>query len=265
MTTVQVAESLAVAFQTRPCHGTYNEAVLSGLHSYSASKGGGFTFGYQRNPDYSDLRICVEDEEQVAMLGLGGNPGFWVTIDGFVGWKRADSTYSVSVANPLTGTTQSCSWRDSTGFSELYISGQWHRVDIMVSVLATDWNVTRVAVGMDFSGSDGWMVPWSQTGIGDGNWYFFRSIGHDFDDYSGTMAVLAVNNCAAVYVPGDYDNDGATTLADLILLIEFISNDGAEPNGGAARADCNCDNVVNIADAIYYMNFLYGPAGPPCR
>jgi hypothetical protein len=48
-------------------------------------------------------------------------------------------------------------------------------------------------------------------------------------------------------------------------LIEFITRDGQEPFGGAFRSDCNCDNAVNIADIIYYMNYLYGTASPPCR
>lgn len=265
LTVQQVAEAFAVAFRTRINHGTFDEPLWSGLSSYAASKGGGFKFDYQRNPAYSDLRIWTEDEEKVVMLGLGGNPGLWVTVDGFVAWQRSDSAYSVSVANPLTGTIQSCSWRDRTGYSELSISGQWHRVDIMVSMLATAWTVSRTAVGMDFSGSNGWMVRWAPLGISDGTWHYLRSIGHDYNDYVGSMAVLAENNCAAINVAGDYNNDHLTTVADLFLLIDFIARDGAPPNGGAARADCNCDNVVNIADIIYYMNYLYGTASAPCR
>jgi hypothetical protein len=261
----QVAEALAAAFKTRINHGTFDEALWSGLRTYAEAKGGGFKFGYLRNPAYSDLRICTEDEERVVVLGLGGTPGLWVTVDGFVGWKRTDSAYSVSIANPLTGSIQSVSWRDRAGYSELSLSGQWHRVDIMVSVLATAWTVSRTAVGLDFSGADGWMVPWTQSGISDGSWHYLRSIGHDYDDYVGTMAVLAENNCAAMYVAGDYNDDRIPTVADLFLLIEFIARNGPPPSGGGARADCNCDNVVNVADIIYYMNYLYGTASAPCR
>lgn len=265
LTATQLAEALATAFQTRACQGTYDEAVWEGLSSYATSKGGGFEFDYLRNPSYTDLRIWVEDEEKVVMLGLRGNPGLWVTVDGFAGWKRADSTYSVSIANPLTGTIQSASWRDRIGYGELSFSSQLHRVDLMVSVLATAWTVTRTTVGVDFNGGDGWKVRWNQSGIGDGTWHYFRSIGHDLDDNLGTMAVLAENNCAAAYVAGDYNNDRSGTIADLFLLIDFISRNGAPPSGGGARADCNCDNVVNVADAIYYMNYLYGTASAPCR
>jgi hypothetical protein len=265
LTVQEVGEAFAAAFLTRNNQGTYDEAMWSGISSYAASQGGGFKFDYQRNPPYSDLRIWAEEEEKVVMLGLGGNPGLWVTVDGFVGWIRTDSAYSVSVANPLTGSIQSASWRDRTGYSELSLSGQWHRVDIMVSILATGWTVSRSAVGIDVTGSDGWMVPWTQLGISDGTWHYFRAIGHDFTDYVGTMTILAENNCGVIYTAGDYDDDRSATITDLFLLINFIADEGAPPSGGAARADCNCDNIVNIADIIYYMNYLYGTASAPCR
>ena len=265
LTVEQVTEAFASAFRTRKNDGTFDEAVWSGLKSYAASKGGGFRFDYERDPAYSDVRVWIEDEEKVVMLGLGGNPGLWVTVDGFSGWLRTDTTYQVSVANPITGTIQSGSWRDRVGYGELNISGQWHRVDIMISILATAWTVTRASVGVDLSGADGWMVRWMQGGIGDGTRHYFRSIGHDNSGYTGTMVVLAENNCAALYMPGDYNNDHAATIADLLLLIGFISENGIPPTGGAYRADCNCDQVVNIADAIYYMNYLYGTASAPCR
>lgn len=265
MTAQQVADTMAVAFLTRQNHGTYDEAVVTGLKTYAATKNGSFKFDYKRDPSYSDLRIWIEDEEKSVMLGLGGSPGLWVTVDGFVAWIRTDSTYFVTVANPLTGTIQTCSWRNRTGYSELNIQGGWHRVDIMVSILATAWSVTRTMVGADFSGADGWLVRWTATGIADGTHHYFRAIGHDYDNHLGPMTILAENNCAAVYMAGDYNGDRATTMADLFVLIDFIAKKGNPPTGGAARADCNCDNVINIADIIYYMNYLYGQASPPCR
>ena len=265
MSDAQVAEAYAAVFRTREHLGTYDEDVILGLRSYAASKGGGFRFDYLRNPAYADLRIQVEDDEKVVMLGLGDNPGLWVTVDGLAAWKRADSTYQVSVANPLSGTIVSASWRDHSGYSELSIGGTWHRIDIMATIIATDWSISRTMVGADFSGQDGWSVTWSGSGVLDDTYHYLRSAGHDYDDYLGTATVLREHNCAAVYIPGDYDNDRATTISDLFILIDFIARDGPPPGGGVARADCNCDNVVNITDIIYYMNYLYGTASAPCR
>ncbi|MEW5795795.1 MAG: dockerin type I domain-containing protein [Candidatus Zixiibacteriota bacterium] len=265
MTQQQVAEAIAAEFRTRQFLGTYDEAVPAGLTSYAAGRGGGFRFDYKRDPSYADLRIWVEDEERVVLLGLGNNPGLWVTVDGFVGFLRPDSTYFVSVANPISGTVQSCLWRDRYGYSELNIQGSWHRVDIMVSILASAWSVTRTMVGVDFNGQDGWSVNWPSQGITDLTYHYLRGIGHDSDNNLGPFALLYEHNCAAVYVAGDYNGDRSATVSDLLLLIDFITRNGSSPSGGAARADCNCDNIVNIADVIYYMNYLYGQASPPCR
>ena len=265
MTVQQVAESIAVVLQTRPFEGTYDEAMLTGLATYAAGKGGGFKFEHKRDPSYADLRIWVEDEEKTVLLGLGGTPGLWVTVDGFVAWLRPDTTYFISVANPISGTIQTCLWRNRVGYSELYIQGIWHRVDVMVSILASAWSVSRTMIGVDFSGQDGWSVNWPDQGITDGTFYYLRAIGHDYDNNLGPFAMLAEHNCAAVFVAGDYNGDRTATISDLFLLIDFITRNGIPPSGGAGRADCNCDNVVNVTDIIYYMNYLYGQASPPCR
>jgi hypothetical protein len=261
----QVAELLATSFATRTNKGTYDEAFLTGLKAYTAARGGGFNYEFQRNPSYSDLRIWVEDQAKVVILGLGGTPGLWVTVDGFTGWLRGDTTYQVNVANPLTGTIQSASLRNRTGYSEISLSGVWHRVEIMVSMFASAYSVTRTYVGADMDGSDGWMVRWTGTGIADGTHHYLYASTEDVDNHTAGRTALVELNCATAYVHGDYDGDRSTTIADLYVLIDFISRIGGAPTGGAARADCNCDNVINVADVIYYMNYLFGQASAPCR
>ncbi len=265
LTVQQVAEGFATSFGTRTKTGTYDEAMLTGLRSYAVSKGGGFNFDFKRNPAYYDLRIWVEDESRVVMLGLGGTPGLWITVDGFAVWQRADSSYLVSVADPLTGTILDASWRNRNGYSELSIGGVWQRVEIMVSMFASAYPVNRTLIGVDINGNDGWNVHWSTIGIGDGTRHYLHTSAEDTDGHTGPYTTLVEHNCATAYVHGDFNGDRTTTMADLYLLIDFITGAGSAPSGGAARADCNCDNVVNIADVIYYMNYLYGQASPPCR
>jgi hypothetical protein len=265
MTPAEVAEAFAAVFNTRATLGTYDEAVFAGLKQYATAQGGGFEFDLQRQPDYADLRMWVENDDRVVLLGVGGSPGLWLTVDGFSAWQRTDSSYLVSVANPLSGVIEGGSWRDLAGHSEIMLAGVWHQVDLMISVFATGWSVPRSMISADFSGQDGWSVHWSPSGIIDGTYHYLRSVAHDQDDHQGAYSILIQHNCAAVYVPGDYDNDRTATMADLFRLIDFIAQDGPPPDGGAMRADCNCDNVVNVADIIYYMNYLYGTASPPCR
>ena len=265
MTLVQAAEAFAAVFHTRQNLGTYDEALYLGLRNYVAAHGGQFDCDFLRTPVYGNLRKWLEEERRAVILGIGGATGVWMTLDGFAGWQQSDGNYLVRVANPFTGTVLPALWRQASGYDEINYAGDWQRVDLAVSLTARAYTVSRTMIGVDFNSADGWSVTWSPTGLGDSLYYYFRTVGHDNTGYQGVDVVLVEHNCASIYVPGDYDNDRAATVADLYRLINFIAQGGPAPYGGAARADCNCDNMVNVTDIIYYMNYLYGSASPPCR
>lgn len=264
-TDLGLAEALGDAFRTKDNFGSYDDAVLGGLLAHFNDLFPAMTFSHVRLPSYYTLRRIVEDEGRTAILGLGGNPGVWVAVDGFLGWTQTDGTYRVAVANPLAGAVQVARWRHRVGYSEIELGGVWHRVDLMLSMAPENWTVTRSLVGVDFSGTDGWSVNWSGSSLNDGDVCFLRAIGRDQALNRGQSAVVIEKNCALVHVQGDYNDDDAPDAADLYYLIEYITANGPEPVGGAARADANCDNVINIADIVYYMNFLFGRVAAPCR
>lgn len=264
LTIAEVAERLATAFKTRANKGTYDEDVITGLTAYSLAHGDQLDFDYLRTPDYFALRTWVEDEQRTVVLGLGGTPGFWVAVNGFSGWRNADGTYVVSIMNPLTGTLQNAPMREAVGADELYINGVWHTVDLMVSLLARTWVVSRPLLAADLSGADGWSIDWTPTGLTSGLVYFFKAVGRDATSFKGFSTVLLPYSCQGVYTKGDFNGDGAADVLDLDLLVSLINHAGAPPVGGAGRADCNGDGFVNIADVLYYMNFLFGTSSAPC-
>ncbi|MFQ6008153.1 MAG: dockerin type I domain-containing protein, partial [Candidatus Zixiibacteriota bacterium] len=259
-----LAEHLAALFQTREHLGTYDENLLHGLAEFSAAHGNYLITDFMRNPDYFILRSWVEDEQRAVLIGLGGTPGVWLAVDGFSGWVQPDSSYLVRVSNPLTGTKIDVAMRNNLGINEIYFNGSWHRVDLMISLLAKTWVVSRILVGADLNGADGWSFTWNPTGLTEDSLYFFRATGHDNTGLTGSQTVLLRYNCSQTYVLGDYNNDGRADIGDLTYLIEFMTLSGPPPVGSAARADSNCDHNVNIADIVYYMNFLFGNADQPC-
>jgi len=265
MTIEEVAEELAGLFLTRENLGSFDEAVLSGLLSYIHSHGDGFNVKYLRNPSYYDIRSWVEDAERTVILGLGGSPGLWVGLDGFLGWRQTDSTWRVTVVNPVTATLALTQWRQQVGYDEVLISGVWHKVDIMIGMIAEDWAVSRELIHADYSGADGWSFTWPAAGTVEGEISYFRTIGLDGTGYRGSDVVVASFDCSSSFVAGDYNGDRVVDISDLYALITFIAEDGAPPEGGGQRADCNCDNVINVVDIVYYMNYLFGTSSPPCH
>jgi hypothetical protein len=63
------------------------------------------------------------------------------------------------------------------------------------------------------------------------------------------------------YVPGDCNADGVVNVADIVLLINYLYRIGVAPDPLAA-GDPNADCVVDLADIVYLINYLYkgGPA-----
>ncbi len=264
-TIANVAETLATHFRTRLNEGTRDELLYAGLRSYASTRGDEFNFDFQRSPSYWSLRTWVEDERRGVLLGLSGSPGTYVAVNGFSGWMQVDSSFTVSVSDPITGTIHDAVCRYLLGSWQLQVSSVWHPIDIMISMVAKTLTVPRQLVNTDLSSDDGWAVNIPAAGMVENNLYFLRATGRDSSGFGGTSAILTRYSCAGSYVAGDYNSDGSTDLADLFVLIDFIGGTGYAPDGGVRRADANCDNYVNVADIVYYMNYLFGIATTPCR
>ena len=259
-----LAENLAVSFLTRENEGTFDEELFYGLTQYFSSHGDDLILEYERNPDYFTLRKWVEGDQRSVIIGANGDTGFWLALDGFKGWL-SDGTATMTVSVPMTGTMIDILFRSSYGFNEIQFNGEWHMVDMAVSMLGRGWEIDRSVVGIDFVGSDGWSLTWTPTELTEGSKYFFRAWTQDANDYEGASATILQFNCSQVFVPGDYTADGNVDIMDLVRLIDFIAKAGVPPEGGTGRADANCDNLINVADIIYFMNYLYGHNDDPCH
>ena len=65
-------------------------------------------------------------------------------------------------------------------------------------------------------------------------------------------------------VPGDANGDSLVNIGDVLFLINYLYQEGAEPCVCEA-ADCNNDSAINVGDVIYLINYLFtgGPAPIP--
>lgn len=76
------------------------------------------------------------------------------------------------------------------------------------------------------------------------------------DAYAAVRAALA-----STYQAGDANGDQIVDVADVVYLLNYLYKNGSAPNPMAA-GDPNADCLVDVADVVYLLNYLYknGPA-----
>jgi C1A family cysteine protease len=72
---------------------------------------------------------------------------------------------------------------------------------------------------------------------------------------------LFVYECSDV-ARGDANGDGLINTADVVYLINYLFIDGPAPDP-LWVGDCNCDEVVDIADVVHLLNYLFLNGPPP--
>ena len=67
------------------------------------------------------------------------------------------------------------------------------------------------------------------------------------------------------YIPacGDANGDGVINSADIVYLINYLFKGGPAPDP-LEVGDLNCDGVINSADVVYLINYLFKGGPPPC-
>lgn len=64
------------------------------------------------------------------------------------------------------------------------------------------------------------------------------------------------------YLCGDGNADGLVDVADVVYLVNFLYR-GGDPPIPEEAGDANCDGIVDIADVVYLINYLYRGGDPP--
>jgi hypothetical protein len=87
--------------------------------------------------------------------------------------------------------------------------------------------------------------------------------------------VAAVNECGAqspyqeppfsfyVFAAGDATNDGIVNIADVVHVVNYLYKQGEEPNP-VQSGDATCDGIVDLADVVWLIGYLYKSGPAPC-
>ncbi len=78
----------------------------------------------------------------------------------------------------------------------------------------------------------------------------------------GSDNVSVLVNCLPT---GDCNGDGGINIADAMYLVNYLFIPGSPAPAPLKLGDVNCDGAVNIADAMYLINYLFIEGSPPPR
>lgn len=66
-----------------------------------------------------------------------------------------------------------------------------------------------------------------------------------------------------VSICGDPNSDGIVDVADAVYTVNYALGGGPEPDPYDS-GDVNCDQSVDISDAVYIINYIFGGGNEPC-
>ena len=260
---ISLGERLAHEFGLRDNRGITDESLYTGLQQFCRESNTPLKVEYECRPDYYALRRLIQEEEQSAIIALGGTPGTWLAVDGFSGWINDNGTCGMNICNPQNGSIEFVAVRQDGPVCKLKLRDNWQPIDRVIAIGADGWDTDRAQIGADTEPSDGWQLHWPTDNLSESDLCFLRAVGTDAGGIRHASSVILEYSCEEFYETGDYNNDGRADIVDLTYLIDFVVNSGKSPAGGKARADANGDSRVNIADIVYYSNYLFRFAGSP--
>ena len=65
------------------------------------------------------------------------------------------------------------------------------------------------------------------------------------------------------FIPGDASGDAVVDIADAVYLINYMFKGGPAP-AALDAGDANCDSMIDIADAVYLINYMFKGGPQPC-
>ena len=187
-----------------------------------------------------------------------------MTAAGYNGWADQNGYWTAYFADPVYGTIKS--YRLWANGGKLWIENgySWMEVDIMVGMAPYDWNNFGSNIALDMNSSDGWGFYWDVSGLAEDSLYMLHATAIDNSGHEGHTSVLLKKDCQVTFIPGDVNYDNLVNPADLVYLINFLYKEGPEPPAGNEVGDINCDNSIDMGDVVYLYKYIFSGGPEPC-
>ena len=84
-------------------------------------------------------------------------------------------------------------------------------------------------------------------------------------DNLGTHDEQAYTIEASKYIDGDANADTEVNIADAVYVLNYIFRRGQPPQPTEAAGDANCDGAANVGDVVFVITYVFnGGQGPAC-
>jgi hypothetical protein len=93
-------------------------------------------------------------------------------------------------------------------------------------------------------------------------WGHYNAYTHDGSDFIQPATVSGWISVSTNIFRGDVTRDGVIDIADVVYLLNYLFFGGPAPNP-LALGDTNCDGVVDIADVVFLLNYMFVNGPPP--
>jgi hypothetical protein len=71
--------------------------------------------------------------------------------------------------------------------------------------------------------------------------------------------------CGPICFPGDANGDWSVNVADAVYIINYVFKGGPPPpRWDPCNGDANCDCECNVGDAVHIINYVFKGGQPPC-
>jgi hypothetical protein len=240
---------------------------------------------YPDNYDYATIKYYPDGETAWVRNYHGGPIG---DGDDMASALSLDSCGNIYVTGYSLGTR----WRDDYATIKYYPNGNvaWVKryngladsydrakaiaVDSRGNVYVTGYSYNSgtqydyVTLKYDFLGNQLWVTPYNGSGNPDDIAYAIAADAFGYVYVTGASPGSETQDDYATikYVEtgawhGDANGDGVINSADVVYLINYLFVGGPEPNP-LESGDVNCDGQVNVVDVVFLTNYLF-MAGPP--
>jgi Dockerin type I domain len=132
--------------------------------------------------------------------------------------------------------------------------------------VATDINMTSLASWRynvtEFPDTTWYTITSTLDG---GQTYYWRARAYNGTSYSAWSNVQSfiTETFTGATKCGDANSDNIINISDALYIINYIFTGGAAPSP-LSNGDTNCDQKVNISDALIIINFIFISGSPPC-